>query len=76
MSWLSASTTGAEAEAGDDRQCLHRDARKEKVLKIPSAALRFKPKGEKETQEAKTKQAGTGPRKKRKEAGQKVFIAG
>ena len=35
-------------------------ARKDNVLKIPSAALRFKPKGGKETQEAKTKPAGSG----------------
>jgi HlyD family secretion protein len=44
------------------------------VLRIPSAALRFKPKGGKETQEAKTKPAGTGAPRMRKEAGQKVYI--
>ena len=49
-------------------------ARKDNVLKIPSAALRFKPKGGKETREAKTKPAGTGPPRMRKEAGQKVYI--
>jgi len=49
-------------------------ARKENVLKIPSAALRFKPKVEKETQGAKTRPAGTGSPKMRKEAGQKVYM--
>ncbi len=49
-------------------------ARKENVLKIPSAALRFKPKVEKETQAAKTRPAGTGSPRMRKEAGQKVYI--
>ncbi len=48
-------------------------ARKENVLKIPSAALRFKPKGEKETREVKTKPAGTGSPRMRKEASQKVY---
>jgi HlyD family secretion protein len=49
-------------------------ARKDNVLRIPSAALRFKPKGDKETQETKTKPAGTGSPRIRKVAGQKVYI--
>jgi HlyD family secretion protein len=49
-------------------------ARKDNVLKIPSAALRFKPKVEKETQAAKTRPAGTGSSRMRKEASQKVYI--
>jgi HlyD family secretion protein len=49
-------------------------ARKENVLKIPSAALRFRPKVEKETQAAKTRPAGTGSPRMRKEASQKVYI--
>jgi HlyD family secretion protein len=49
-------------------------ARKDNVLKIPSAALRFKPKGGKETQEAKAKPATTGSPRMRKEAGQKVYV--
>jgi HlyD family secretion protein len=49
-------------------------ARKDNVLKIPSAALRFKPKGGKETQEAKTKPAAAGSPRMRKEAGQKVYV--
>jgi HlyD family secretion protein len=49
-------------------------ARKDNVLKIPSAALRFKPKMEKETQAAKTKPAGTGSPRMRKEAVQKVYL--
>jgi HlyD family secretion protein len=44
------------------------------VLKIPSAALRFKPKVEKETREAKTKQSGTGLPRMRKEVEQKVYV--
>ena len=48
-------------------------ARKDNVLRIPSAALRFKPKGGKETQEAKTRPAAAGPPRMRKE-GQKVYI--
>ena len=48
-------------------------ARKENVLKIPSAALRFKPKGAKETAEAKTKPASAGSPRMRKEASQKVY---
>jgi HlyD family secretion protein len=52
-------------------------ARKEKVLKIPSAALRFKPKGAKlanDAKKAEDKPAGTDPRKINKGGGQKVFI--
>jgi HlyD family secretion protein len=49
-------------------------ARKDNVLRIPSAALRFKPKGGKETQEAKTKPVAAGSPKMHKEAGQKVYI--
>jgi len=49
-------------------------ARKENVLKIPSAALRFKPKVDKETREAKTRPAGKGAPGMRKEATQKVYI--
>lgn len=50
-------------------------AKKDNVLKIPSAALRFKPKSAKE---AKTKPAaGTEQRKMKKEAGaQKVYLLG
>jgi HlyD family secretion protein len=49
-------------------------ARKENVLKIPSAALRFKPKLEKEQQITKSKPAGTGSPRMRKGASQKVYI--
>jgi HlyD family secretion protein len=50
-------------------------ARKENVLKIPSAALRFKTKGDKETtREAGMKPAGKGTHGARKVAGQKVYI--
>ena len=49
-------------------------ARKDDVLKIPSAALRFKPKGVKEAKESKEKTAVAEPRKPKKELGQKVFI--
>ena len=49
-------------------------ARKDNVLKIPSAALRFKPKVEKETREVKAKPAGLGSPRMRKEAAQKVYI--
>jgi HlyD family secretion protein len=57
-------------------------ARKENVLKIPSAALRFKPKGGKGTKEAKVagnakeKPAGAEALKPKKGAGQQVFILG
>jgi HlyD family secretion protein len=51
-------------------------ARKENVLKIPSAALRFKPKIDKETKEAKSRPAGAGSPRMRKEAVQKVYILG
>jgi HlyD family secretion protein len=57
-------------------------ARKENVLKIPSAALRFKPKGGKGTKDAKDakdateKSAGAETRKLKKGAGQKVFVLG
>ena len=55
-------------------------ARKENVLKIPSAALRFRPKGGKGTKDAKDaksapeKQAGTDPRKMKKVAAQQVYL--
>jgi HlyD family secretion protein len=49
-------------------------ARKENVLKIPSAALRFKPKRDKETRETRTRPTGKGAPGMRKEAGQKVYI--
>jgi HlyD family secretion protein len=49
-------------------------ARTDDVLKIPSAALRFKPKGAKEAQDAKDKPAGAAPRKPNTVAEQKVFI--
>lgn len=48
-------------------------ARKESVLKLPSAALRFRPKGAKE---AKEKPAGVEPRRMKKAAGQQVYILG
>ncbi len=54
-------------------------ARTENVLKIPSAALRFKPKGGKSTKnakDAKEKPAGVEARKLIKGAGQQVFILG
>ena len=54
-------------------------ARKENVLKLPSAALRFKPKGAKGgkgTAEGKDKPAGTDARKGKMGAGQQVFIPG
>jgi len=52
-------------------------ARKENVLKLPAAALRFKPKGgkgSKDARDAKEKPAGADPRKMKKGAGQQVFI--
>ncbi|HEY6873075.1 MAG TPA: efflux RND transporter periplasmic adaptor subunit [Geobacteraceae bacterium] len=48
-------------------------ARRDNVLRIPSAALRFRPKGGKE---AKGKPAGAAPRATGKEPGQQVFIPG
>ncbi|KAF0221013.1 MAG: HlyD family secretion [Geobacteraceae bacterium] len=48
-------------------------ARKDDVLKIPAAALRFKPKGAKEGKEKPDKSE---PAKRKKEAGQRVFIPG
>jgi HlyD family secretion protein len=54
-------------------------ARKENVLKIPSAALRFKPKsgkGTKDAKDAREKPAGADARKPKKGAGQQVFILG
>jgi HlyD family secretion protein len=48
-------------------------ARKDDVLKIPAAALRFKPKGAKE---AKEKPAGTEQRRTKKESGQRVYLLG
>ena len=52
-------------------------ARKDNVLKIPSVALRFKPKGAKVAKDAKSAQEkppGTDPRKIKKGGEQKVFI--
>jgi HlyD family secretion protein len=52
-------------------------ARKENVLKLPTAALRFKPKGgkgSKDAKDAKEKPAGADARKMKKGAGQQVFI--
>ena len=49
-------------------------ARKENVLKIPSAALRFKPKGGKDAKGAQVKPAGAEQRQLKKVAGQQVFI--
>ncbi len=52
-------------------------ARKENVLKLPAAALRFKPKGgkgSKDARDAKEKPAGADLRKMKKGAGQQVFI--
>jgi HlyD family secretion protein len=49
-------------------------ARKDNVLKIPSAALRFKPNAEKEMQEAKTKQAGTRSTSMRNDSEHKVYL--
>ncbi|HLO25862.1 MAG TPA: efflux RND transporter periplasmic adaptor subunit [Geobacteraceae bacterium] len=49
-------------------------ARKDDVLKIPSAALRFKPKGAKDAKETTAKPAPAEPRKPKKEAGQKVYV--
>lgn len=49
-------------------------ARKDDVLKIPSAALRFKPKGAKEARDARAKPAGAISPKPKKEAGQKVYV--
>jgi HlyD family secretion protein len=48
-------------------------ARKDDVLKVPAAALRFKPKGAKE---AKEKPASLEPRKMKKEGGQKLYLLG
>jgi HlyD family secretion protein len=50
-------------------------ARKDNVLKLPAAALRFRPKGGKETRE-KPAEAGAAPRVLRKEAVQTVYILG
>jgi HlyD family secretion protein len=52
-------------------------ARKENVLKLPAAALRFKPKGgkgSKDAKDAKEKPAGADQRKMKKGGGQQVFI--
>ena len=52
-------------------------ARKDNVLKLPAAALRFRPKGGKTTKEAgvaKEKPAGADARKMKKTAGQQVYI--
>jgi HlyD family secretion protein len=51
-------------------------ARKDDVLKIPAAALRFKPKLGKEKAEKPQKPAGAEPRKMKKESVQQVFILG
>jgi HlyD family secretion protein len=48
-------------------------ARKENVLKIPSAALRFKPKG---TRDAKEKPGGSEQRRLKKEVTQQVYLLG
>jgi HlyD family secretion protein len=49
-------------------------ARKDNVLKIPSAALRFRPKLEKEKMGAKSRPAGKGAHGMRSDAEQKVYI--
>jgi HlyD family secretion protein len=49
-------------------------ARKDDVLKIPAAALRFKPKGGKGPKEAKGNPGGADVRKMKKMEGQQVFI--
>ena len=51
-------------------------ARRENVLKIPSAALRFSPKEEKETKGAGEKPGGSGQRRMKKEGGQRAYILG
>jgi HlyD family secretion protein len=49
-------------------------ARKDDVLKLPAAALRFKPKGAKDGKEAKEKPAGGEPRRQKKAASQQVYV--
>ena len=52
-------------------------ARKDNVLKLPAAALRFKPKGgkvKKEVKDVKDKPAGADAHKMKKTAGQQVYI--
>jgi HlyD family secretion protein len=49
-------------------------ARKDDVLKIPSAALRFKPKGAKEARGTQGKPTGAISPKPKKEAGQKIYV--
>ena len=51
-------------------------ARKENVLKLPAAALRFKPKKGTDEKEAKGRQAGPEQRRKKREGGQQVYIMG
>jgi HlyD family secretion protein len=54
-------------------------ARKENVLKLPAAALRFRPKGakgQKDAKDAREKQTGADSRSKKKEGGQQVYILG
>ncbi len=52
-------------------------ARKDNVLKLPAAALRFRPKGAKDAMEKPAVAgAGAAPRTKRVEGGQQVFIPG
>ncbi|AJE04301.1 efflux RND transporter periplasmic adaptor subunit [Geobacter pickeringii] len=54
-------------------------ARKENVLKLPAAALRFRPKkgkDGKEAKEAKGPQAGPEQHRKKKEGGQQVYVLG
>jgi len=51
-------------------------ARKDDVLKIPAAALRFKPKGAKGGKEPKEKPAGDDTHKTKKDKGQRVFLLG
>ncbi|RNC70756.1 MAG: efflux RND transporter periplasmic adaptor subunit [Desulfuromonadales bacterium] len=49
-------------------------ARKENVLKLPSAALRFKPKKDKDAKDAKVTSGAPAQRRMKKEAVQQVFI--
>ncbi|MBT1074890.1 efflux RND transporter periplasmic adaptor subunit [Geobacter grbiciae] len=51
-------------------------ARKDNVLKLPSAALRFRPKKGGDEKEAKGQQAGQEQRRKKREGGQQVYILG
>ncbi|ABB33253.1 efflux transporter, RND family, MFP subunit [Geobacter metallireducens RCH3] len=51
-------------------------ARKDNVLKLPSAALRFRPKKGGDEKAAKGQQAGQEQRRKKREGGQQVYILG